>query len=1040
MKKKIVLFLVLFISGLPILAQKATIREENIRLKTYPFSDPNPVPEINRIYPYFKFDGYTNTAVEKDWKMVVLENDFVKVFVCPSVGGKVWGAIEKWTGQEFLYFNHVAKFRNVAMRGPWTSGGLEYNFGDIGHAPSCSTPVNYKMVENPDGSVSCFVGSMDLPSETNWNVEIRLQKDKAFFETTARWFNSNEVPVTYYHWMNAAAKTRGNLEFFYPGANWIGHTGEHGEWPVDNGKQVSFYEKNNFGSYKSYHVLNAYSNFFGGYYHDNDFGFGHLADFDEKPGKKLWIWGLSNEGMIWENLLTDNDGQYIEFQAGKLFNQAAGNLATPFKHREFEPFDTDVMHEIWFPVKGTKGMKAVSEFAVVNVIREADSARIFVSALQKINAELVVTSGEKTSYRKKLELEPLQLVSFSLFADSTENFNIKLEGCDINYSTENETDIVERPLDFHPDFDWNTAFGLYSKALELEKQRFYADALKFYQKSLEKEPAFLPSINRIALEYYRQGNYPKAIEFAVKALSVDTYDPLANYVFGLANFSLGQNAAAKIGFSIATQSPAFRSAAYTGLAKTFTKEKNYQEAIRYAGKALDFNRFNTTALQIQVLSNRKQNNEEAAEAALEQLSEIDPLNLLVAFERVKMGKSTIEACKKQITNELPHEFYLSLALVYHELGCYEEAIEVLNASGRNAEILLWLSQLKSDKTILEQALNASPEYVFPFRTETKILLEELLQTNSNWKLKYYLALIDWHLGLTENAKKLFEACGNEPGFAPFYLAKAALFSGNMMVEKESVERATQLSSSDWRAGLALIKYSSGTGDFEKSKSIALRFFERNPENSVFALEYARALLNLKEYEKGIRFLEKINILPCEGSTDGKLIFTELCTRKALDDFAGKQYKNALVFAEKAKEWPVNLGSGSPYNPDGRLQDYLIANTLLKMKKQKEGNVYFQKIVDYKLPDAADNDVLIYLNLFAFEKLGKSDEAKKLLAAALEKSPENEYLKWVHAKYTNNNSQQIADKLLLVPANESARQKGGTEIFRLLLDVIETIEN
>ncbi len=159
MKKQFAIFLLLLVQGLPIFAQKATIREENIRLKTYPFSDPNPVPEINRIYPYFKFDGYTNTAIEKDWKMVVLENDFVKVFVCPSVGGKVWGAIEKSTGQEFLYFNHVAKFRNVAMRGPWTSGGLEYNFGDIGHAPSCSTPVNYKMVENPDGSVSCFVGS-----------------------------------------------------------------------------------------------------------------------------------------------------------------------------------------------------------------------------------------------------------------------------------------------------------------------------------------------------------------------------------------------------------------------------------------------------------------------------------------------------------------------------------------------------------------------------------------------------------------------------------------------------------------------------------------------------------------------------------------------------------------------------------------------------------------------------------------------------------------------------------------------------------------
>ena len=88
-------------------------------------------------------------------------------------------------------------------------------------------------------------------------------------------------------------------------------------------EKLEKYENNDFGIYKSYHVINSYSNFFGGYWHDDDFGFGHYSDYDDKPGKKIWIWGLSDQGMIWEDLLTDNNGQYIEYQAGKLFNQAA---------------------------------------------------------------------------------------------------------------------------------------------------------------------------------------------------------------------------------------------------------------------------------------------------------------------------------------------------------------------------------------------------------------------------------------------------------------------------------------------------------------------------------------------------------------------------------------------------------------------------------------------------------------------------------------------------------------------------------------------
>ena len=137
------MFLVrLFTNSDPLFAQNSQIAEKQISLVTYSFSDPDPVPGIGKFYPFFRFEGYTDKGVMHNWKMVEMENDYIKLWIAPEIGGKIWGAIEKKTGKAFIYYNHVVKFRDVAMRGPWTSGGLELNFGIIGHAPTCSSPVD----------------------------------------------------------------------------------------------------------------------------------------------------------------------------------------------------------------------------------------------------------------------------------------------------------------------------------------------------------------------------------------------------------------------------------------------------------------------------------------------------------------------------------------------------------------------------------------------------------------------------------------------------------------------------------------------------------------------------------------------------------------------------------------------------------------------------------------------------------------------------------------------------------------------------------
>jgi hypothetical protein len=317
------LFLVFIIPHI-CLSQNVVIREVNRQMMTYPYSDPDPVPKTGKVFPYFRYDGFTNKSAVQSWKMVELENDFIRLAVMPEMGGKVWEAYEKSENYPFVFTTKAVKFRDIALRGPWTTGGLEFNFGDIGHGTTVSTPVDYFTRTNSDGSVSCFIGATDWASRTTWRVEIKLEPDKAYFTTRSWWYNNTPVEQEFYHWINAGFKAEGDLEFIFPGTIHIGHDGRGDTWPVDSmERKISFYRHDDFGSYKSYHIIGRPSDFYGGFWHSDNMGFGRYSPYYEKLGKKVWILGLSQEAERWENLLGDNDGLNVELQSRRLFNQAS---------------------------------------------------------------------------------------------------------------------------------------------------------------------------------------------------------------------------------------------------------------------------------------------------------------------------------------------------------------------------------------------------------------------------------------------------------------------------------------------------------------------------------------------------------------------------------------------------------------------------------------------------------------------------------------------------------------------------------------------
>ncbi len=1014
--KKILLWLIAVIctanSNL-IFAQTAQISEKQISLLTYPFSDPDPVPVPGKIYPYFRFEGYSGKGEVRNWKMVEMENDYIKLWVVPDIGGKIWGAIEKSTGKEFIYYNHAVKFRDVAMRGPWTSGGIEMNFGVIGHAPTCSTPVDYIIRKNDDGSVSCFIGAIDLPSRTRWSVEINLPKDKAYFITRSVWDNPTGLEQSYYHWMNLGIKTAGNLEYIFPGNYHLGHDGKYFPWPVDEqGRKINFYENNNFGSYKSYHVFGGATGFYGAYWHDDDFGFVHYSSYDEKPGKKVWIWGLSDEGMIWEKLLTDTDGQYTELQSGRLFNQAAeGSSITPFKNRGFAPGLTDEWTEYWFPVKQTQGLKFAHPSGSVNLQQKGSTFSLWFCPNEKTDGNLEVRDSSKVVFTKEIHSGPMQVVTESFkYNGSFNNLSIWMEN-EMLFDADQEKYLLKRPVESPAGFNWETAYGHYLKGKEQERQRLYKTAGEEYNKALEVEPWFVPALTGMANLSYRKTDYSTSLEYSLKALSVDTYDADANMIYGLARLALGDTISAIDGFSIASANNSQRSAAYNALASVFLRKGDYREALSYAEKSLVFNQIGSEAIQLKILCLRKLGMQEDAGNELTKLDKKDPLNHFIRFERFLTVPSSENKslAQKYITNELPHETYLEYALWYFRNGQLSDALKVLELTPENHPVvLLWegyLNHLEGKEQLasaaLAKALQISPQFVFPFRPETLKPLEWAQKLSDNWIINYYAGLVYLNAGAEEKVRSLLNSCGDKPDFYPFYIARSRLADAGNQQTQTDVERAMALAGNDWRAGLFASKFYLAGGNILKAEELARNFYGKNPQNYYLGLHYAKVLELNKNYSACVSLLQKIQVLPNEGATEGRTIWRNANIGNALDWMKTKKYRKALESIGLARQWPANLGMGKPYLVDERLEDFIALQCYKKLKDNRSAGEMKNKITGKSGQKNLSFDTNDFLTAWVLKETGNKPEGDQVMNGLLTKSPSSKSVQWCNAVYSGD---------------------------------------
>jgi Tfp pilus assembly protein PilF len=1029
------LFILFSIISQMVMAQHATITVESRDILTYPYSDPNPVPVITEgreaIYPYHSFNGYSLTGQMQKWNVVKLENDYIEVYVLPSDGGKVWGAIEKSTGKEFIYRNEVMKYRNISMRGPWTSGGIEFNFGFIGHNPSTCVPVDYKTVENTDGSVSCIVGSMDLPSRTKWLVEIRLPKDKAYFETRAMWNNPTPLPQTYYNWMTAAAVVSDDLEFAYPGNQEVGHGGDAYPWPVDKeGRDLSKYANNAFGSDRSAHVVGEYNDFMGGYYHKSEFGFGHWALYDEMPGHKLWLWSQSRQGAIWEDLLTDTDGQYMEFQAGRMFNQYGGTSAfkTPISQTPFTPGLTDRWTEIWFPVKEIGGLADVSPMGTMNVKPENGKLQVGINSLAFVQAKVIVKSEGKVIFTEDKKFKPMDVYEISVPLGANAGYEVIVEGMDLQYSPA-KRNLLSRPFISTMPMDITTAASLYQEGVQLKESREYMKAKELFKKCLQKDPLYIDAMAALTEIYYRSNRYDSALYYANHALQLDTYHPAANYYAGVTYHAQGNLIDALESLGWAARSFEYRSTAYAQMAGIQMQLENKALAEHYANLALDYNRYNFNALEVLAILYRKSGETVQADKCVETISALDQLNHFADYERNLLHPSSENYQKftSSITNEMPYQTYLELCMIYYDLGLKKDALQVLDKAPAHPLITVWKAYLKDDPSMLNEVAGASPAFVFPYRTETAAALAWALSKNSNWKFKYYLALNYWAIQREDESKQLLVSCGKEPDYAPFYLTRASLVkSKDEKQELADLEMAQKLAPDDWRAMNKLIKYYEDHQNNQMALTLSTAAYKKFKGNPNLGLQYTTALLNNGQNADCIKVLEGMNILPNEGSSIGKVVYEQAYVLYALDLIKSKKYADALKKLDKAREWPEKLGVGKPYNPDNRIEDYLSAFCLKKLNKAQEVTAMQNTVLDFTLKENSPslNNILA---LLVYKQRGDTDTANKLLQKLnASAGSDNSVQRWVTAVFKNDTT----------TSKKLESEFGNSKYFEIVKKIIE----
>lgn len=983
---------------------QAKIREELVKIPTYQIAEPEKSPlfiekrayqgSTGKVYPFPVTEKIYDNKEVKEYKALILENDYLYVMILPELGGRIHRAYDKTNGYDFVYYNHVIKPALVGLAGLWISGGIEFNWPQH-HRPSTFSPVNYTVAENADGSVTAFVGETDIMYGTKGMAAITLYPDKAYIEIKGQLYNPTDYPQTFLWWANPAVPVNDHTFSVFPpdvhavydhGKRDVSTfpiaTGEYYKYDYSAGVDISRYK--NIKVPTSYMAAHSDFDFIGNFDARKKAGLLHIADHHISPGKKQWTWGCGDFGKMWDKNLTDADGPYIELMTGVFTdNQPDFTWLKPHEEKTFTQY--------FMPYKTVGRVSNATKDVVIGV--ENNEIKVYATAVYK-HAVIRITSQEKEVYSRVITLSPEQC-----FVDTVEH----LEHYVITVSDENGSvlcrcaELMQSPQPIpepasplaKPE-EISSLEELYLAGQHLEQYRHATyNPADYYLEGLKRDKTDMRLNNAYGLLLLRAGCIRDSIPYFEQAIAKQTwrnpnpYSGECYYNLGLAYELLGEYEKAYALFYKSTWSAETQAQGFYHLACICTRRQEYAKALEFIRQSLIRNYHNMKArvLQAELMRFLHLDNTEF----LQESYEIDPLAAGICYQLEKPLERTVN--------------YLQLSLDYMQYGLYEKAVAVLDCCKAANPLVAYYKgyaeyhcgNIADAKACYRKAEDMPSDYVFPNAIQEMLILENAIQLLDVAPMAcYYLGNLFYDKKQYEKATACWEkAVEGKPDFAmPYRNLSIAYYNKQKNTQKafKAIQQAFRLESDNSRFLLELDQLSAKAGISAKDRLAVLeKHSDLLEERDVLYLSYVTLLNENGACEKAYNALARHTFHPWEGG-EGKVSGEYKRALFAMAEQAAENgdFEKAIELCKKTVVYPDNLGEGKLENVPDNQANYRIGKYCTALGKSEEANAFF------KLAAAGDstpapvryyNDQpsdYIYYQGLAFAALGDMASAKRVL--------------------------------------------------------------